>query len=148
MLIFSLPEDCAPEILAKWVVHSDLLEAKGHAKRRLYEPENAAASAWAAAANSKRELESQEAVSEDVIDFFIDRAVQRGQLQLPSQSTAASQQQTSSVSETQPPQSETLPQFESTPSSVSGSVYQDCLSTGSGEFINLYAHASDDGPAV
>jgi hypothetical protein len=151
MLTFALPEDCAPEVLAKWVVHSDLLEAKGHAKRRLYEPENAAASAWAAAANCKQEQESQEPVAEDVIDFFIDRAVQRGQLQLPPQSTATSEQESSSVSESQPEQSETaVPQSESTalPAAALNSIYQDCLSSGSGDFINLYASASDLGPVV
>lgn len=148
-MLFSLPDSCAPEVLAKWVVHSDLLEAKGHAKRRVYEPESSAAAAWVAAA--EQEVEAQEPVAENVIEFFIDRAVQRGQLVwIPDKEEADA--------DVPFPDDAQSPQFKSSPdmgvdpdcdggharssheTAVPNSIYQDCLSTGSGEFINLYAN--------
>lgn len=148
-MLFSLPDSCAPEVLAKWVVHSDLLEAKGHAKRRVYEPENSAAAAWIAAV--EQEMEPKEPVAENVIEFFIDRAVERGQLVwIPDKEQADAA--VPFPNDAQPPQLKSTPDTSVHPecdecharcshgAAVPNSIYQDCLSTGSGEFINLYAN--------
>jgi hypothetical protein len=151
-MMFSLPDNCAPEVLAKWVVHSDILEAKGYAKRRIYEPENAAAAAWLAAVEKEQE-EPLEPVAANVMEFFIDRAVQRGQLVLPSDSNAESRPEVSLHDAPLPPQSASAaesgghachPHAEGTAPS---SLYQDCLSTDNGEFINLYANMHEQAPA-
>jgi tetratricopeptide (TPR) repeat protein len=137
--LFALPEGCAPEVLARWVVYSDLLEARGYGKRRVYEPQNAAAAAWLAAAVDKQEPEFQEAVAEDVIEFFIDRAVQRGQLPPPPP------RQSQSTSEpTAQPDGEAAARLSALPdAAVPTSIYQDCLSNGGRDFVNLYASAGE-----
>jgi hypothetical protein len=155
-IMFSLPEGCAPEVLANWVVHSDLLEAKGYAKRRVYEPENSMAVAWAAAGADKQELEPLDPVSEDVVEFFIDRTVHRGQnqsgaqAQQPSEEAHVSQQELPLPNDSQQPQSSSTA-FPAWAHGVSEgmvqSMYQDCLGTGGSMFINLYANVSEQPPA-
>ncbi len=159
-MMFSLPENCAPEVLAKWVVHSDILEAKGYAKRRIYEPENAAATAWLAAVEQEQE-EPLEPVAANVLEFFIDRAVQRGQLVLPSDSITESQPEMPLPDAPQPPQYEPAPESSGhaaadvghacpplAEGTVPSSLYQDCLSSDNGEFINLYANMHDQAPLI
>jgi hypothetical protein len=154
----SLPEDCAPEVLARWVVHSDLLEAKGYVNRRVYEPQNAAATAWMAAAVDQPEPEFQETVSENVIEFFIDRAIQRGQLEFvpgDAQPTAESEQESVSqppLCQPDAPQDNEAAAFcsSSADGAVLNSSYEDLLLTGCRDFINLYENACElqDGGAV
>jgi hypothetical protein len=145
-ILFSLPEGCAPEVLANWVVHSDLLEAKGYAKRRVYEPENHMAAAWAAAGVDNQELEP---VSEDVIDFFLDReqlAQIHSAAQEPGNKTDESQQALSPPDDSQPQQSESAPPTWTqnvSEGTVPQSMYEDCVSTGGSKFINLYANVSE-----
>jgi len=148
-ILFSLPEGCAPEVLANWVVHSDLLEAKGYAKRRVYEPENHMAAAWAAAGVDNQELEP---VSEDVIDFFLDReqlAQIHSAAQEPGNKTDESQQALSPPDDSQPQQSESAPPTWTqnvSEGTVPQSMYEDCVSTGGSKFINLYANVSEHLP--
>jgi tetratricopeptide (TPR) repeat protein len=135
----SLPDLCAPEVLAKWVVHSDLLEARGYVNRRIHEPQNAAAAAWAAAAVAEEQPQLQEAVSENVIDFFIDRAIERGQLQsvpsdcahdarLQSPSHHASQQASPCAADG---------------AAAAGSSYGEILRAGCRDVIDLYANTGE-----
>jgi tetratricopeptide (TPR) repeat protein len=161
-VLFLLPDGCAPEVLAKWVVHSDLLEAKGY-KRRVYDPENAAAAVWAAAALGAQHKESFQPVAEDVVEFFIDRAVQRGQLRLPADCTAETEKDPAPATDPEVPaesistgplsnceneddHGSDLVFHRAAESSVPNCIYQDFMRSGDGDFLNLYADARQ-GPA-